>query len=525
MRGWVWLAPPVLVGILPLLVVLVAAVENVHRVGVSRGDYAFIELSTRSALHGRALLGPYSRYRWNHPGPALFYWFAPFYRLSGEAPESLGVGAAVCNTLAVAVAIVVSGVASGKRAAWLIGAGSVALVWVWGYSWIDRIWNPFIILMVIVATGFVLAAVLSGCRWLTPLLVAFATFTVQSHVGTAPIIALFACAAVVGIARSAWKDRRAWLAPLAASLGVAVLGWSLPVYEQFTGHPGNLGELIQFLRASHGRHGVGEVLDKVAVQFTLSKMGLLSNVVSAKRELPGATAPRMVVLVLLLGCVGAGIYLNRRAGRRFEQHLCEVALLAALGVFVACLRVVGKLEGYLTMPATAVGALLWSAAALTLAGEVSDRLSDRHAPRLAVALVAIAVVGTLWFSNDVRQGHPERSLQVRQYPDPAALAISNDLRDALPRRSGDVLLEPSGPTMATAGMLANQIELGGTRVHVDRRLDYFFGRERRSDGCEAVVVRVGATGEAPRRDAGRVVGVFASQVVQVRQVVPPSRCD
>ena len=504
--------------------VLLAAVEHVHRLGVSRGDYAFIELSTRSAIHGRALLGPYSRYKWNHPGPALFYWFAPFYRLSGEAPESLGVGAAVCNTLAVTAAIVVSGVASGKRAAWLIGAGSVAMVWVWGYSWIDRIWNPFVILTVIVATGFVLAGVLSGRRWLTPLLVALATFTVQSHVGTAPTIALFGCAAAVGIARMAWKDRRAWLAPLAASIGVAMLGWSLPIYEQVTGHPGNLGELIQFLRASHGRHGVGEVLDKVAVQFTLTKVGLISNVVSAKRQLPSATAPRMAVLVVLLACVGAGIYLNRRAGRRFEQHLCEVALLAALGVFVACLRVVGELEGYLTMPATAVGALLWSAAGLTVAGELSHRLSGRHLPRLATALALITVAGTLWFSNDVRQGHPERSLQVRPHPDPAALAISNDLRGALPRGAGDVLLEPSGPSMATAGMLANQIELGGSRVHVDRRLDYFFGRERRSDGCEAVVVRIGATGEAPLQDGGRVVGVFASQVVQVRTIVPPSRC-
>ena len=58
-----------------------AAAEFVRR-GVPdylfTGDGATLELRTLHAAHGAQLLGPYSGFYWNHPGPAFFY-LAGFY--------------------------------------------------------------------------------------------------------------------------------------------------------------------------------------------------------------------------------------------------------------------------------------------------------------------------------------------------------------------------------------------------------------------------------------------------------------
>src|SRR4051794_25828124 len=49
------------------------------------GDYAVLELYTRLAMHGEQRLGPYSRFHFQHPGPAYFYAAVPLYRLTGES--------------------------------------------------------------------------------------------------------------------------------------------------------------------------------------------------------------------------------------------------------------------------------------------------------------------------------------------------------------------------------------------------------------------------------------------------------
>lgn len=520
-------AVPILAGTLPFLLLVAVALDHVNRPWVSRGDYAFMELATRSAAHGDALVGPYSRFGWNHPGPAMFYWFAPFFQAFDEAPESLGVAAAALNALAAGVAVAVSGIASGRRAAWTTAAGLLAMVWLWGFTWMDRIWNPFIVLAAIVVSGFLLAGVLADRRWMLPPLVIAASFTIQSHVGTAAIVVLFAAAAAVGVGWSLRRDWRAWRLPLGTSLAVAVALWALPVHEQLSGRDGNITQMVEFARSSKPHPTVGEVLDKIAVQLTLTERGVISNVVSAKRELPGATSGRLVVLALLVGVAVAGLFLNRRAGRRFEQHLCAVALLGALGVFGGSLRIVGELEGYLTLPATAVGALLWAAALLTVTGEVADlawrRL--RFAPgRLLVPVAVVVLLAGVGLGRWILQQEPDRTLQVGRYPDRDAVAVSDDVRTAVPAGTREVLVIPVASSALTAGVIANQLERRGLEVRAPAEWDHFFGRERRSDGCERYAVRIGPRGAPPRPGGGEVLGVFEGWVVQGRIPERPRRC-
>ena len=61
---------------------------NLHRPFAPSGDAAIIELSVRRALDGVQLLGPYSRFGFEQPGPAAFYAQAPFYWLGGASSRS-----------------------------------------------------------------------------------------------------------------------------------------------------------------------------------------------------------------------------------------------------------------------------------------------------------------------------------------------------------------------------------------------------------------------------------------------------
>lgn len=530
-RRWIWLIAPTVVGVLPFLVVTVVSLDNAGRTGVNRGDYAFIELATRSALRGQALLGPYSRFGWNHPGPAMFYWDAGFYRAFGQTAGSLGLATTVMHTLMTATVVIVAGIASGRRAAWMAAASLLTIPWLWGMGWIDGNWNPILMLTAVIATAFLAAGVLAGRRWMLVPLVATASFTVQTHVGTAPLVVLLALTSVVGLAwsmRAPWRTAwRPWAAPGAAAIAVGSLLWALPIYEQGTSEPGNLGELVRFTRSLHGSHGFREVLDKVAVQLTLSSGDLIGNVASPTRAVPAATPGRTLLLVGLLGAVALGLVLNLRARRRFEQHLCTVALVATVAVFVAGTRVAGALMGYLTLPATAVGTLLWSAVALTAAAEVADRVGAPASWRPFWLVAGATTAASVWLTIALVHGHPERSLQSLRLPDPSAEAISDQIRAAIPDGSGAVLIEPAvpnGPAVSTAAMVANQIELGGFDARADPGLDHFFGRERRATGCETVAIRVGNRGQPALPSAGKVIGTFAQQVIQIRDLRPEPGC-
>ena len=90
---------------------IVALAGIVSLVAVSRheerfrevSDGAILEISTIEALEGRQLLGPYSRFGWNHPGPLYFYLQGPWYFASGLHTAGMQAGALAINLVAIGV--------------------------------------------------------------------------------------------------------------------------------------------------------------------------------------------------------------------------------------------------------------------------------------------------------------------------------------------------------------------------------------------------------------------------------------
>src|SRR5690242_12647411 len=80
----------VLLGIVVVAPVVWAGINGLARTWYPAGDWAMIELRTLDVGTGHTpLVGPYSRYSWNHPGPLLFWLLAIPYRLTGSNPSGL----------------------------------------------------------------------------------------------------------------------------------------------------------------------------------------------------------------------------------------------------------------------------------------------------------------------------------------------------------------------------------------------------------------------------------------------------
>ena len=69
LRWW----PVVVLACLPAIAVLVSAMVAAGRDPIADSDAAVTEIWVRTALDGDALVGPYSRFGWHHPGPTWFY--------------------------------------------------------------------------------------------------------------------------------------------------------------------------------------------------------------------------------------------------------------------------------------------------------------------------------------------------------------------------------------------------------------------------------------------------------------------
>jgi len=332
----------VLVVAVPALVGAVRLVIALPRPFLAGGDAAFIELAVRRALGFDQLVGPYSRFAWNHPGPVLFYLFAPLYGLSGRRSRSLFLSAWLLNLgCAIAVVAVVrhrlgegaARVVAALLALFLVATKFHALINPWNPSLLGV---PFLLMVVLGADagGGSVASLLGAA--------AVGTYLVQTHVGMLPVVGVTLALAVAGWVVSQRRSadavdprhRRRVLVGGALILGVL---WAGPVVDQLTASPGNAGKIVRFFAHPSGEtrsHPLGDAGVAVAKAATRPFAGL------GVEHHPVA------------GLVGTGILggLVALAARRRSPFAARLGALGAANVVVAVAattRVVGDLYPYL----------------------------------------------------------------------------------------------------------------------------------------------------------------------------------
>jgi len=465
-------------------------------------DQGTIESLVRDVGHHWLLLGPFSRFGWFHPGPALYYLLAVPYRLTGSSSGSLAFAALCVNAGAVLGITLIARRRGGITLLLITSVFVLLFVRTLGAQFQRDPWNPYVTVLPFLLLLFVAWSLACGDRWALPVAMGVGSFLVQTHVGYALVVAVAIVAGVVGLvineragsdAGNDERRTRSWW-PTLVITGVVLLVFWLPVaVQQLTKDPGNVSQLVDFF-GNHGR----EQRYEDAWHVLALQLGAWPD------WLKGASMPSVIgtidfsaalpVPIGLFALFGTTALAWRRARNAFVLDVIVLVVLVAS--FVAMTRIVGDVLTYLVKWTWALGTITWIAIAWSCvaAWQARDRGGTVRSPRshqiaragmsvLVVAFATIVVVDTV---AAARAGTPE----------PEASASMAKLGDAafaaLPHRSGVVEVRVrghEGAYWASAGV-ADVLEHHGADVRVGPELEFAYGSHRLvgDDPVRAVVL-------------------------------------
>jgi hypothetical protein len=362
------------------------------------GDVALTELRVRDIGGSHTpLVGQWSRYGWNHPGPLLFYMLAIPYRALGSTSGALLGGSAIINGAAV-VGCAVLLWRRGRVMGLLLGlVVTLIVVHALGGSFLGTPWNPFMTVLPMLALVLVVWSVANGDHWMLPIAVALGSFVVQSHVGVAGIafaLVGIATAAVIFDARRGrargYKKDFAWSAALGAFL------WWPPILEQFQSDGGNLSSLWSFWTSRHPTPGFVDGARIVAPQLSLPAPWISGHEHVA--AFTGGLDPPWTVPFVLVVLLAATWFAWRRRDRE-SFTLDVIALTLIVVAWFSAASVVDVPLWYLMRWTWLVGAVAWLAIGWTVLRAAGDQSAP--AVRLAVGAGTGATIVALVIASAV----------------------------------------------------------------------------------------------------------------------------
>lgn len=477
---------------------MIALAQTGHDL-IAWGDHAIVEGETIRAWAGHQLLGTYSRYGWHHPGPALFYWMAPWHELFGRSPAALNASVAFLNAVMVAAVVAVTGRRAGRVAALWAAALAGLYIVQQGPTLVRDFWVPHAVVFPFAALIVLTAAAATGSVELLPLVALIASFLASTDVSVAPATAVVVTAGVaVFVALRSWRTlhrpRRRWLAIGAATLLATALVWYPPVYQQLKPGPGNLNTLRKFFGQSAPGHTLREGIDAVSNSFSVLVGG-------GRHELdavPASTGAHVFLLLTLVLLV-AGIVVGWRRQRMFAMALCVTALAALLAEIYAVTAIRGEVFTYLVDWSGAAAIAAWLGIGCALAP--GDLRTKRISPALAIGVVAglVAIWGVVdQVAHASLTRDPAYDNRVEK---PVALAVR---RWVAAHRVKDPELLVTSPDQwpIVAGVYADRLR-HGERVAIDPVWLWVFGEQNAPTGHEdASILFLDNTQPKPRLDPG-----------------------
>lgn len=445
------------------------------------------QLAVQAAGHGRQLVGAWSRLGLFHPGPAWFWWAAPFVRLTDGHPAGLALAAAALAATALVVAFAAARTATDGIGALVVAATLALGVGQLSTRGLAAPWNPTVVILPVTA-GLVCVAVvaLRGRTWPAVAGICFGTLVAQAHLGTL----VLGVGIVVGCL-VAWRIGGGDEAPTpprwhaSVLLLAVVLPWVPVVVDQFVGEQ-NAAAVARYLATGDVDHRFP--LEPTGPAEDLSVPGAVRQLGSVATLVEGDTAlwagvdipageqhrPSGASTVALLGVVAVAAAAARpdrwRRGSTdaLGSWICRVGLAALAIEVVATEHVRHEFRPYLVASAAGVGLALWVGVALAAlhAVRTSPWTRSLAAPR-RVVLRRVGTVAVVLGSLVVIAGQPA-SLAGYAFEEPGDAATLDRVETALDGE--DALLRiPSLGALRPALALTAELERDGTHVAVRGR--------------------------------------------------------
>ncbi len=495
--------------LLPFLWDIVRVAAHAGGRVVFYGDEALEALATRDVWRGHQLLGPYSRFGWHHPGPALFYALAIPDRLLASTGTGMLIGILLLNAAAVAAVVLLVGRRAGPWAA-LWAAGCLALLHLafGGLIW-RQFWNPYAVilpmaLLVVLGADAASGSVPSFCWALVA-----GTFAVQTHVSTAPAVAAILVVGLAALLVSRRRDAsgrghplrfglhrsrggRAGRVAAVAGVVVTVVMWVPPLVDAARHHPSNVTLMWRFFTARHPTHTLGQAVRTSLTSALIVPLGRHGSL-DAQYTRPAATLAGAAVVLLALAA--GAIVIGHKRGRRFGPWLAVTSLVGFGAAVVGGTRTVGPIAEYLTMwqaflPVTLLLALGASILDESAVPEPRSReaITRRVLVPVAAALAVCAALAGATVGADESAALASPSRYTGPPAGPEVVQATRMIRAAIQPRDRVVRLtmatDPAWPI--TAGV-ALELERDGYRTTVagdTRDWGLLFGAGRRATGRE-----------------------------------------
>jgi hypothetical protein len=475
-------------------------------------DLALFEIYTRNAASGQQMLGAYSQYGWNHPGPLPFYTFLPFYLVAGHGQHALNGGALAANLFAL------------LGIAWMTmryGGGPLATaVAVFLLAYVVRIpelpssfWNPHILVLPLAAWLALCAGIAIGEMALIPVAVLIASWMIQAHVGLT--IAVIACGMVTarlahGSGRSIPRSTK-WL-----TAAVLIAAWALPVAEQLTNTPGNMRRIAEFFLFQGGPRQSIAASVRAAGAMVAGLFRPAFHLAPGWRFEP--VEWRWVIVTFALAVILALVVRAEwRRGARYNAALgaCCLALIVAGHLSATSIR--GTINDHQLFWLSIVGVV---SVAVIVSGLLHARLHNvSKAPLTAITLLLYAAAGAVAFGAFADRANPPRLTEdrtVQRLTEAVTAAVRNGLVDR-------ILVEVDPIAWDIAAGIVLHLSKADIHVRVDPRLIWLYGSPYRADGLENTLLTVAKADKHKNvmQQPGRVMlaernGVFVS----IRRIEP-----
>ncbi len=447
------------------------------------GDWAILNLRVEDVGRHTPLVGPYSRFGWNHPGPLLYWLLAIPYHLFGDKPEALLTAAATLNALTIAAMSLVAWRRGRLALVSCTMAATAVLLHAMGPAMMRDPWNPFITLLPLALIALLAWSVVEGDAWMWPLLLFVASYELQSHIGYLPILTMIAVAIVL----LAWRrdsfrsllpsDRTQRRFVLGVSSAVLFGCWLPVIVDQVAG-TGNLGAITHYFFSPGDRPaGLGTGLHIASDQLRIPSAPWLG-----RTELTGTDGALLgsgfIAFLLPLVAMAGSAWVARRTRAFAALRLQTIVVAASLGGVLATSRVVGPVFDWVVRWWWVLALLWWLSIAWSLWSSLMHVIQSRSVRHFALCLLAVtATILALMATRPMLEANASA-----EPPSPSTGIVLNGFLEPTLRAlegSGPLLVVTTGSVRGDYGdALRLQLERSGIDVVAEDDMVSHLGPER-----------------------------------------------
>jgi hypothetical protein len=497
----------------PFILQLIWAILHIFSEDVvPTGDSALLEFQVIGAMKFEQMLGPYSRYGWNHPGPMYLYFLMPIYWLAGQTWGAFLLGARFIALISAAVFMLLASFVYRDQDRAL---GYSLLILAACFSWINQQtlsseWNPSIVLLPYLVLILSCAIIAAGDLTALPIGIVAMSFVVQTWIGLAPVAILVLMASLViwffpemSIRLGLDTERTGQPSRIFFIVGIMIIIlWCLPVTEQITHRNGNFSKIYQFIMQDGEGHHFLEAA--IITLKTASWISVLRPESIQDHSNNGIGLGLAFVQLFMFAAAFVGS-VKRKANLRLS--LCITAAISLLGAMVTVKNIHGPFffpeseDVHVVYWIQMVGFVIWAVVAAEMMDRIGQLFLRPHSmwQNCIAGLIGVVLLAGIGWSAfvlawDVRQTTNElcRSGWTRRIFDPYGIYnLEAPLVSFLKAKSiNKVVIAPLRATWAAAAGLAVRLHKNGIQVSVSDDWLFMYGEDFVQSGNEEAVIRV-----------------------------------